>query len=135
MFKDFSISFLFDAMIGFDVWNGTRGALYNFGTHKDTEDRDEPWFNQDGKPVMDVTDPNNPVQAKKILYYRNHGNGFFINEPHIQKASYIKLRELTFEYRWRGLESWNINALAINFSARNLFTITDYQGYDPTSTR
>ena len=131
LFKDFSISFLFDAMIGFDVWNGTRGALYNFGTHKDTEDRDEPWFNQDGKPVINVSDPNNPVQAKKILYYRNHSNGFFINEPHIQKASYIKLRELTFEYRWRGLESWNINALAINFSARNLFKITDYQGYDP----
>lgn len=129
--RDFTVSFLIDAVIGQEVWNGTRGALYNFGTHGDTEDRDQPWFNFDGQPVMDMSDPNNPVQANKTWYYRAHANGFFINEPHIVDGSYIKFRELTLEYRWRGLQHWNINTIAFNFSARNLFTITDYDGYDP----
>lgn len=130
-FKDLTVSFLWDAVIGFDVWNGTRGALYNFGTHGDTEDRNELWFNQDGKPVMDVSDPANPVQATKEWYYRAYANGFYINEPHVQNASYVKLRELTIEYRWKGLESWNLSGIGFSVSARNLLTITDYAGYDP----
>ncbi|MDT3741421.1 MAG: SusC/RagA family TonB-linked outer membrane protein [Candidatus Kapabacteria bacterium] len=130
-YRDFTISMLWDAVMGFDVWNGTRGALYNFGTHKDTERRNEPWFNEDGNPVMDMSDPNTPVQATREQWYRAYANGFYINEPHIQDGSYIKLRELTLEYRWRGLEEWKLNAIAFNFSARNLLVITEYDGYDP----
>jgi hypothetical protein len=126
-FKDFSLSFLWDAVIGFDVWNGTRGALYNFGTAGDTKDRNEPWINQDGKPVLDTD--GNPVT--KQSYYQEYGNGFNINEPHIEDGSYIKLREVTIEYRWKGLDSWNLNSIVFNFSARNLLTITNYTGYDP----
>ncbi len=128
LFKDFTIGFLWDMVWGFDVWNGTRGALYNFGTHGDTEDRNDPWFNFAGNPVVDP-DGN---QATKEYYYRYYGNGFYINEPHVQDGSYIKLRELTFEYRWRGLEDWKINSIVFNFSARNLFVYApNYTGYDP----
>lgn len=130
-FKDFSVGFLFDAVIGFDVWNGTRGALYNFGTAGETVDRNELWFNADGKPVMDISDPNTPVQATREYYYRYFANGFYNNEPHVERASFIKLRELSFEYRWHGLESWNITAVTFSFAARNVLTITDYDGYDP----
>ncbi len=130
-FRNLTVSFLWDAVIGFDVWNGTRGALYNFGTHGDTEDRNSPWFNQDGNKVMDYSDPNAPVQATKKAYYRYYANGFYINEPHVQNASYVKLRELTIEYRWKGLESWNLSGIGFSVSARNLLTITDYEGYDP----
>jgi len=129
--KNFTFGFLFDAAIGFDVWNGTRGALYNFGTAGDTKDRDEPWINFDGKPVLDVTDPNNPKPVKKMYFYRQHSNGFNINEPFIEEGSYIKLREVSVEYRWDGLKQWNIQTVAFTFSARNLLTITDYKGYDP----
>jgi len=129
--QNLTIGFLFDAAIGLDVWNGTRGALYNFGTAGDTKDRDEPWINFDGKPVLDVTDPNNPKQVTKTPFYRMYSNGFYINEPFIEDASYIKLREFSIEYRWNGLKDWNIQTVAFTFSARNLLTITDYKGYDP----
>lgn len=129
--NDLTFSFLWDAVIGFDVWNGTRGALYNFGTAGDTKDRNEPWFNQDGKPVMDMSDPANPVQATRMYYYRLYANGFNINEPHVERASYIKLREISLEYRWKGLDSWNLTGIAFSLSARNLLTISDYSGFDP----
>lgn len=128
LFKDFTIGFLWDMVWGFDVWNGTRGALYNFGVHGDTKDREDPWFNFAGKPVLDP-DGN---QVSKEYYYRYYANGFYINEPHVQDGSYIKLRELSLEYRWRGLEDWKINSIVFNISARNLFVYApNYTGYDP----
>ena len=38
-FHKVQLSALVDHKQGGDVWNGTRGALYNFGTHKDTDIR------------------------------------------------------------------------------------------------
>lgn len=125
--KDLTIGFLFDAAFGFDVWNGTRGALSNFGTSKETEDRDAPWFNANGDKVLN----EDGTQATRQVYYQNHGNGFNINEPFVENASYIKLRELNISYNYKGLEDWKITSLIIKFTARNLLTITDYKGYDP----
>lgn len=125
--KDITVGFLFDAAYGFDVWNGTRGALSNFGTSKETEDRDALWFNEKGDKVL------NPdgTQATRQVYYQNHGNGFYINEPFVEKGSYIKLRELNVSYSYKGLQDWKISSLILKFTARNLLTITNYKGYDP----
>ncbi|MDQ1266510.1 MAG: hypothetical protein QG635_1662 [Bacteroidota bacterium] len=130
-FNNLTLSFLFDGVFGNDIWNGTQGALYNFGTHGDTKDRAELWFNENGDPVMDYSDPANPVQVNKQEKYWSYYNGFGINEPHIEDGSFIKLREVVLEYRWDGLKDWNINNLVFTFSARNLLTITKYSGYDP----
>jgi hypothetical protein len=133
-FQDLTISMLWDAVIGFDVWNGTQGALYNFGTHGDTEDREEIWtFEQGGEEqtVMDYSDPENPTPANKTEKYGTYYNGFLINEPHLEDGSFVKLREIVVEYRWHGLENWDINTITFSFAARNLLTITEYSGYDP----
>ena len=38
-YKKLEFSGLLDIKKGGDVWNGTKGALYSYGTHKDTEIR------------------------------------------------------------------------------------------------
>lgn len=130
--KDISLSFLFEMKQGGQVWNGTEGALYNFGTHGDTKDREDPWINEEGQPVLDVTDPAKPVAVTKEDYYRVYGNGFFdSNEPHIKDGSYIKLRDITLGYNFTGLKDWGIASANLSVSARNLLTITKYNGYDP----
>jgi TonB-linked SusC/RagA family outer membrane protein len=125
-----TFSFLLDGVFGFDVWNGTRGALYNFGTSGDTKDRLDPWV-ENGHPVMDYSNPANPVQAPKVEKYRTYYNGFNINEPFFEDGSFVKLREVRIDYRWKGLEDWNINSIVFSLSARNLLTITKYKGYNP----
>ncbi|MFP4528011.1 MAG: hypothetical protein ACLFQX_05630 [Candidatus Kapaibacterium sp.] len=145
-FQNLSFSFLIDGVFGFDVWNGTQGALYNFGTHGDTEDREELWVNEMGDQVYDYNnynyDPEDPATGDpagpdyasavdKTEKYWTYYNGFLINEPHIEDGSFIKLREVVVEYRWHGLKEWNIETVTISFAARNLLTITDYSGYDP----
>ncbi len=135
-----SASILFDAMWGHKVWNGTRGALYNFGTAKDTEDRDAYWFNELGQPVTwqgtaARTFGTRTYQIgdtlRREVYYRNHGNGFLINEPHIEDGSFIKLREISVSYTWRKVPFFGIESMIFTFSGRNLKTWTDYSGYDP----
>jgi len=133
--KDFTFSFLIDAAWGFDVWNGTRGALYNFGTHGDTEDRESNWINDEGVQVQIMSRDTNGVvsftNADKTEKYWTYENGFNINEPHVQDGSFIKLREVSLEYRWHGLQEWNINTVVFTLTGRNLLTITDYTGFDP----
>ncbi len=131
LFSDLTIGFLIECVFGFDVWNGTNGALYNFGTSGDTKDRLDPWFNFEGKAVMDYSDPNAPVQATRQNYYQYYANGFYINEPHVQKGNFVKIRELSIEYRFSGLKQTLGFGLAIQASVRNLYTITDYTGFDP----
>jgi TonB-linked SusC/RagA family outer membrane protein len=133
LLTDISFGFLVDASIGQDVWNGTRGALYNFGTHGDTKDREDPWINDRGEQVLDISDPNNPTPVTREEYYREYANTFVggADEAHVEKGSYVKLREVHAEYRWHGLQEWGIEEVALNVSARNLLTISDYTGYDP----
>lgn len=133
--KDFTFSFLIDAAYGFDVWNGTRGALYNFGTHGNTEDRDKNWVNENGDQVKIYyqDDAGNWLSedATKTEKYWTYENGFLVNEAHVEDGSFIKLREVALEYRFHGLQDWNINTVVFSLTARNLYTITDYTGFDP----
>jgi TonB-linked SusC/RagA family outer membrane protein len=135
LFKDFTFSFLIDAIYGFDVWNGTKGALYNFGTHGNTEDRDELWVNENGTQVKIYSQDGEgnwtSEDATKVEKYWTFENGFLVNEAHIEDGSFIKLREVSLSYRWDGLKKWNINNIVFTLTARNLLTITDYQGFDP----
>lgn len=127
--KNFNVSFLVDAVMGQDIWNGTKGALYRFGTHADTKDREEPWF-YNGQPVIDNATGE---QVKKEEFYRLYANSFQygIDEASIEDGSYIKLREVSISYKWDGLKDIGIAAITFTASGRNLLTITDYTGFDP----
>jgi len=51
----------------------------------------------------------------------------------VQDASYLRLRNLTFGYDFdrKIVQGIGLNGLRLYFTATNLFTITDYVGYDP----
>jgi TonB-linked SusC/RagA family outer membrane protein len=138
---DLNFSILFDAMWGHKLWNGTKGAMYNFGTHKDTEDRDALWFNDAGQPVTyQGTAPlaigtrtyQPGEQLRREVWYRYYANSFNnIHEPTIEDGSFVKLRDITLSYRLRNLSFFNIESIVFTVSARNLKTWTKYTGYDP----
>ncbi len=142
---DLNVSVMFDIAQGFKVWNGTRGAMYNFGTHGDTEDREAPWFNEKGDPVIyEGTTASNlgltggrtyqpGEQLRREVYYRVYGNGFAyqITEVGVEDGSYVKLRDVSVSYRIRKVPFFNIESIVLTASGRNLKTWTDYSGYDP----
>jgi hypothetical protein len=114
---------LLDASIGQDVWNqGFHWAHLDF-LSKDVD--------QVGKSVE---------TAKPIGYYYRApapeagGLGGFYdilgpNNFSVEEASYAKLRELLVSFHLgpiSGMGDWDVSLLG-----RNLFTITDYRGFDP----
>jgi TonB-linked SusC/RagA family outer membrane protein len=142
---DLTVSVLVDIAKGFQVWNGTRGAMYNFGTHGDTEDREALWFNERGDPVIyqGTTASNLGLangrtyqpgeQLRREVYYRVYGNGFAyqLTEAGIENGDYVKLRDVSISYRIRNLQIFNIESIVLTASGRNLKTWSDYRGYDP----
>ncbi len=122
-YKRLTVYGLLDASIGQDVWNqGFHWAHLDF-LSKDVD--------QAGKSVE---------TAKPIGYYYRApapeagGLGGFYdilgpNNFSVEEASYAKLRELLVSFHVgpiSGVGNWDVSVLG-----RNLFTITDYRGFDP----
>jgi hypothetical protein len=132
----FTLSFLFDWKSGGVMWNGTRGAMYYFGTHEDIESL------RDTKKVFAGVKASDTLVANNIevtldqnwLAYGN-GNGFYGNntEDFIEETSWVRLRELSLAYQFPKViaESLYISDLMISFTGRNLWLSTDYKGVDP----
>jgi TonB-linked SusC/RagA family outer membrane protein len=134
---NWEIGGLVDTRQGQEIWNGTRGALYQFGTHKDTEIRDtQQTFGSGGFHNGAVAGPG-AGQAVTIdqSWFQGLGSGFGpVASQFIEDGSFVKLREVSVAYRMTA--PWVRNVLAmgtleIRLAGRNLFTWTDYSGIDP----
>ena len=146
-YKNWQFSALVDHKQGGQVWNGTRGALNNFGTSKETEIRGEMrtfgtdympgavagpgagiavpigqgWF-QGGDPA--IVGPGDGL-----------GSGFGpVSAQFMEDGTYTKLRELSLAYSFD--QPWvtrtlGLSTVDLRVSGRNLKTWTDYTGIDP----
>jgi hypothetical protein len=132
--KGLTLSAQLDIRQGGVMWNGTRGALYFFGTHKETEDRT-------GTKVFDGVKANNGATNDIEADYGEswlslgNGNGFFGSntEDFIEDASWVRLRELTLSYVIPAsmMEATPFSGLTVSFTGRNLWLSTAYTGVDP----
>jgi hypothetical protein len=137
-YKKWQVSALVDHKQGGQVWDGTRGALYNFGTHKDTEIRGQTLTFGKDYPFLSgpVAGPGagQPVVIDES-WFTGNGSGF--NGPSaefVEDGTYTKLREISVAYtleqpfvrRLLGLSS-----IDLRIAGRNLKTWTKYKGLDP----
>ena len=147
-YKKWAVSGLVDIRQGGDIYNGTRGALYSYGTHKDTEQRascsagvctgNEKTFGRNGWFDGAVVGPGagTAVPIGENWYRQGLGAGPFAgnSDGFIEDGSYVKLRELSLGYTLDN--SWirstlGLTSLDLRVAGRNLKTWTDYTGYDP----
>lgn len=156
--KGISLSALLDVKQGGIMWNGTRSALYFFGTHQETADLrgttkvfdgNSAVYDADGNLVFEDHD-NNPktpdvvktsganTEEKIIdedwLAFGN-ANGFFGNnsEDFVEDASWVRLRELSLSYDLPSkiFNKTPFTGLSISVTGRNIFLSTPYSGIDP----
>jgi TonB-linked SusC/RagA family outer membrane protein len=121
--KGLSVYALFESLWGFDIFDmPTMWAVFvdNSGI-----------MDQSGKPAA----AQKPVGYYKALYDvsgLSNANQFFMED-----GSYIKLRELSLRYQLRADQLARVpglsvlNGAGLSLSGRNLFTWTDYPGFDP----
>lgn len=155
-YRKWEFSGLLDIKKGGDVWNGTKGALYSYGTHKDTENRakctgaatssctgnEHAIGDPDFYPQVGIVGPGVgtrfPVGEN---WYRNSGLAACpftgIDDPCIEDGGYVKLREIslgyTFDQPWVA-RTLGMSSLEVRVAGRNLKTWTHYTGLDPETT-
>jgi len=152
-YRKLQVSGLLDIKHGGDMWNGTKGALYSYGTHAETETRatctgsplvcvgNNKTFGRGGWFDGPVVGPGagTAVPIGENWYRLGSAPCPFTganDEPCMEDAGFVKLREIslsyTFDQPWvnrvLGLASFDVRV-----SGRNLVTWTKYTGYDPES--
>jgi outer membrane receptor protein involved in Fe transport len=155
-YKNWSFNMLWDIRSGGDIWNGTRGALYYFGTHADTDvmpdgtQRGETFVWEDvvmgnngvyapGTTDADGNDISGQPNTTAVLndidsYALGPLSGFTgASRPFIEDGSWVRLRNIGVNYQFnkKTLDGTALKGLSIGVSGRNLFLSTAYRGVDP----
>ncbi len=156
-FKNITLSALLDIKSGGLMWNGTKGAMYYFGTHGDTESRGETrvWDGVYGHYDAngDIAHYNTPLDEtsgevagsggenttevvvdEDWYWWSGEGSGFTgPAEPYIEETSWVRLREVTLSYRLPKniLANTPLRNLEIYYTGYNLWLDTPYTGVDP----
>jgi TonB-linked SusC/RagA family outer membrane protein len=119
-FRGLAIHTHLHAQIGGNVYNGTRQRLHQHERHGDLD--------QAGKPAE---------RKKTITYYQTLYNANNNTTHFVEPGGYLKLRAISLQYRFNRdqLRSIGLGGLASQLSlgliGRNIFTITNYSGFDP----
>jgi hypothetical protein len=143
-YKKFQVSGLLDIRHGGTIWDGTRGALYAFGTHKDTDIRDQVGtfgqnFLTDVYPNVAGPGANQPAFSTpsqwQSWFTGNGGSGSPAQFQFVEDASFVKLREVSVAYtadqKW--VQSIGFSSVDFRLAGRNLHTWSNYKGLDPES--
>jgi TonB-linked SusC/RagA family outer membrane protein len=149
--KKWAFSALLDVKHGGVVNNGTKGALYAYGTHKDTQTRADCTFDVQGNTVCSgnlktfgqggwyngpVVGPGAGTAVPIGVNWYAEGPLFFATdlEPFNEDGSYAKLREISVGYTFDApfvKSHLGFSSIDVRVAGRNLHTWTKYTGYDP----
>lgn len=145
-FKGISLYFLFDQVYGNDYWNGTRGALYTFGTHADngiTSTAPSALKTYDGQTVPagsefrgQIKDFGGGPVALTQAWYKGPGTSFnqASAKQFVENGGSTRLREITIAYRVAGSgfrKASKLSSIDFSLTGRNAFLWTKYRGVDP----
>ncbi len=148
-----SLSWLLEWKKGGLMWNGTKGALYFFGTHKDTENRGatKVWdgvmghigadgniyhYDANGNEIPGPGDPNTAqVVLDEYWYWWNgYGSGFTgPSNQFIEHTDWIRLRNLSIGLNVPKniVNKLHLQNLQFNITGYNVYLKTPYTGVDP----
>ncbi|MDA8859165.1 SusC/RagA family TonB-linked outer membrane protein, partial [Flavobacteriaceae bacterium] len=121
-YKRWNLSALFNGVYGNDIANGMLLQLDN------AEGRE--FANIMPRAYYNAWRPDNPSNTHPRIGYRTEGQ-IAITDRIIEDGSYLRLNNLTIGYDFPVSENKFINNLNVYVAGQNLFTWTNYSGYDP----
>lgn len=130
-YKGLYFSFLWDFRSGGDLINLTRGSMNYFGTHKDTENREQATVLENS--VKSDGSANTTPVLKNAAFYNRLGENATVGELWIESGSWVRLREVTLRYSFGEniTKKLFMKNLSLALTMRNLFLFTSYSGIDP----
>ncbi len=121
-FGNVDFSFFIDGQLGQEVANVTNWNLLTFAS------------NQQLAVVKDAWTPENPsTTLPKVTNNDGWGNTLAFSDRYVEDASFIRLQNVSIGYNFSEdlLAKLKIDGLRVYASGSNLFTITDYSGFNP----
>ena len=119
-YKRFSLQGLFNFSVGKDLYNGLRYNLEKMSGYENQSVAVENRWRAEGQQT----------DMPKAVWGDPMGNASF-SDRWIEDGSYLRLKTLVLGYDFNVEKMNYIKAIKIYATANNLFTITDYLGYDP----
>jgi len=120
-YKNLDISLFFQGVAGNKIYNGVRMWLYRTDRQNMSADLVDAW--SPGNTGSDIPrnvfgDPNNNIRPSNYF---------------LENGSYLRLKNLQIGYNLpeQLLKKILVSKARLYFTANNLFTITDYSGFDP----
>jgi TonB-linked SusC/RagA family outer membrane protein len=119
------------------------GNIYNYTRHWPYNELRDPAIDQARKPDPGACpaladDPQCPYKTgrKPSTYYSTFYNNFDANDYFVENGTYVRLRELALNWNVpqrlvRRVPGGEFRSARIGIVGRNLWTSTDYSGYDP----
>ena len=155
-FRAFSITAMWEWRQGGVMYNGTRGALFNFGTHQATADRRDTqevfegytaelspegrvvFHDHDDDPqtprIPKTTGPNTQPVLVDGSWFRGNGGGFGNNtEDFVEETTWLRLRDVSVFYALPEVQlgRLRVSEMRLGLTGRNLLLFTPYSGIDP----
>ncbi len=123
-YKGFSLSMVFTGRVGGDIANLNRYFLDSY-TDTNNNIRKEAW---EGRWQGEGTSNFYPVVdgSKRDSYFSKRFSTFLLED-----GTYFRMKNVTLSYQFNMKKVKWINSLKLFATATNLFTITNYSGYDP----
>ena len=121
-YKGFELIAFFQGVEGQDIFNATRFSIEN-----------QLSYSNQGISVLDRWTPENREGSLPIAVLGDPDGNSRTSTRWVEDGSYIKLREVTLSYTFpsRWIKKMKVSNLKIYTQGRNLYTWTDYTGYDP----
>lgn len=121
-YRNFDISALFQGQYGNEIYNGAAFWLTNSGYN----------YNKSTRILNRWTGPGTSNTEPRVTTLDNNQNAR-ASSRYIEDGSYFRLKDLQIGYTLpeEVLNRINISRLRIYFASHNLWTLTDYTGYDP----
>ena len=149
-YKGLTLGVQVDVRHGGDMWNGTRGALANKGTAKETDNRYTPVTFKGPLGHLDLAGnivhdeggvdkpgpgaPNTTASTYDQTYWQSIGSSFVgPQEVDIENGGWTRIRQvsLTYELPKNVLGRSKLSLLSLTIFANNPKIWTKYQGVDP----
>lgn len=119
-YKRFSLQGLFNFSVGNDLYNGVRYNLEKMSGYENQSIAVENRWRAEGQQT----------DMPKATWGDPMGNASF-SDRWIEDGSYLRLKTLVLGYDFNVSKMKYIKAVKVYATANNLFTLTDYLGYDP----
>ncbi|MBJ2173549.1 TonB-dependent receptor [Aureibaculum sp. A20] len=121
-YKDFDLSLFLQGSYGNDVFNGI-GRLLTSGNRT---------YTNQSPSVLDFWSVDNP-DANSPRLARNDTRNIDISDRYIEDGSYLRIQNITLGYTLPSFFSKKagLSKLKLYGSIQNLYTFTNYSGYDP----